>query len=79
MNEDHYLPDLLLPLIRLLMSEWPCTGCSPARNNVPVIKAKVKLLLNIYEIVQYYTKSTHSVCLCVCIYNVYIYIYVLIY
>ncbi len=71
MNEDHYLPDLLLPLIR--------SDCSPARNNVAVIKAKVKLLLKIYSIVQYYTKCTHSVCLCVCIYNVYIYIYVLIY
>lgn len=44
MNEDHYLPVLLVHLIRLLMSEWPRTGFSPARDNTHKVKAKGKLL-----------------------------------
>ncbi len=74
MNEDHYLPDLLLPLIRLLMSEWPCTGCSPARNNVPVIKAKVKLLLKYIQLCNI-TLKVHTVYVCVCVYIMYIFIF----
>ncbi len=74
MNEDHYLPDLLLPLIRLLMSEWPCTGCSPARNNVPVIRAKVKLLLKYIKLCNI-TLNVHTVYVCVCVYIMYIFIF----
>lgn len=54
MNDYYYLPVLLPLLIRLLMSEWPCTGRSPARDNVHEAKAKGKLLLIIYYIVYFH-------------------------
>lgn len=52
-HEDHYLPVLLPLLIRLLISEWLRTGCSPARDNVHETKAKGKLLLIMYYIVYF--------------------------